>query len=130
MRIGAIKRTMLFSLLVSAVAGCASPETTRREMASWEGRPVKELIAAWGIPDRQQMFEGKRFYTWVWRGAQGSVAVPDVSTKAEGPTRGMGYHMSETQAYCERVAQIDEGEAIVQHMTWEGNGCAGFGRKQ
>lgn len=109
MRNAPIKRTMLFSLLASAVAGCASPETTRSERASWEGRPVKELIAAWGIPDRQQMFEGKRFYTWVWRGAQGSVAVPDVSTKAEGPTRGMGYHMTETQAYCERVAQKTRG---------------------
>jgi hypothetical protein len=89
-----IRHTILLPLLATAMAGCASPETTRREMASWEGRPVKELIAAWGVPDRQQMFEGKRFYTWVWRGAQGSVAVPDVSTQAGAPTRGMGYHMS------------------------------------
>ena len=128
-RMWTIKHTILFSLLVAALAGCASPETTRREMASWEGRPVKELIAAWGVPDRQQMFEGKRFYTWVWRGAQGTVAVPDVSTKALAPTRGVGYHMSEGQAYCERVAQVDEEAAVVQHITWEGNGCAGFGRK-
>jgi hypothetical protein len=125
-----IKHPILFPLLVTVVAGCASPDTTRREMASWEGRPVKELIAAWGVPDRQQMFEGKRFYTWVWRGAQGSVAVPDASTKTAAPTRGMGYHMSETQVYCERVAQVDEAAAIVQHITWDGNGCVGFGRKE
>ena len=125
----AIKHTILFLLLVGTLASCASPEATRREMASWDGRPVKELIAAWGIPDRQQVFEGKRFYTWVWRGAQGSVAVPDVSTKAETPTRGTGYHMTQAQAYCERVAQVDEAQ-VVQHVTWDGNGCAGFGRKE
>ena len=123
-----IKHAILFALLVTLLASCASPETTRKEMASWEGRPVKELLAAWGIPDRQQMFEGKRFYTWVWRGTQSSVAVPDVSSNAQAPTRGMGYHMSETQAYCERVAQVDEG--VVQHITWDGNGCTGFGRKE
>jgi hypothetical protein len=77
----AIKHTILFPLLLTALAGCASPETTRTEMASWEGRPVKELIAAWGVRDRQQMFEGKRFYTWVSRGAQGSVAVPDATRR-------------------------------------------------
>ena len=125
----AIEHTILFLLLVSALTSCASPEATRREMASWEGRPVKDLVAAWGVPDRQQMFEGKRFYTWVWRGAQGSVAVPDVSTKAETPTRGMGYHMTQTPAYCERVAQVDEA-GVVQHVTWDGNGCTGFGRKE
>lgn len=125
-----IKHAILFPLLVTALAGCASRDTTRADMASWEGRPVKELIAAWGVPDRQQVFEGKRFYTWVWRGTQGSVAVPDVSTKAEAPTRGMGYHMSETQAYCERVAQVDEAGALVQQITWNGNGCVGFGKKQ
>jgi hypothetical protein len=124
-----IKYAILFPVLVTALAGCTSAETTRREMASWEGRPVKELIAAWGVPDRQQMFEGRRYYTWVWRGAQGSVAVPDVDTKSETPTRGMGYHMSEIQGYCERVAQVDEAAAVVQHMTWDGNGCAGFGKK-
>jgi len=123
------KHTILVALLVAAMAGCASPETTRREMASWEGRPVAELIAAWGIPDRQQTFEGKRFYAWVWRGAQGAVAVPDVSTKAATPTRGTGYHMNETQGYCERVAQVDD-EKVVQRITWDGNGCTQFGRKE
>jgi len=121
------KHVVFVPLMATVMTGCSSPETTRVEMTSWEGRPVKELIAAWGIPDRRQTFEGKLFYTWVWQGAQGAVAVPDVSTKAGAPTRGMGYHMSETQGYCERVAQVDEA-AIVQRMTWEGNACRGFGR--
>jgi hypothetical protein len=42
----------------------------------------------------------------------------------------MGYHMSETRVYCERVAQVDDSEALVQHITWDGNGCVGFGRKE
>jgi len=125
----ATEHTIFFVLLAGALVSCASPEATRKEMASWEGRPVKELIAAWGVPDRQQVFEGKHFYTWVWRGTQGSVAVPDVSTKSETPTRGMGYHMTQGQAYCERVAQVDEAE-VVQHVAWDGNGCTGFGRKE
>jgi hypothetical protein len=38
--------------------------------------------------------------------------------------------MSETRVYCERVAQVDEAGALVQHITWDGNGCVGFGRKE
>jgi hypothetical protein len=41
----------------------------------------------------------------------------------------MGYHMTQTPAYCERVAQVDEA-GVVQHVTWDGNGCTGFGRKE
>jgi hypothetical protein len=117
--------------LIALLVGCAtSPETVRKEMASWEGRPVKELIASWGMPDRQQTFEGKRYYTWVYRTTQGVVAVPDMSTNSNmGPTRGMGQHMTGGPAYCDRVAQVND-EGVVEHVTWEGNSCGGFGKKQ
>jgi outer membrane protein assembly factor BamE (lipoprotein component of BamABCDE complex) len=124
-------KTRVAMALIALLAGCAtSPEAVRKEMASWEGSPVKELIASWGVPDKQQTFEGKRYYTWVYQTTQGVVAVPDVSTKSGmGPTRGMGQHMTEGQAYCERVAQVS-GDGIVEHVTWEGNSCGGFGKKQ
>ena len=116
--------------LIVVLVGCAtSPETIRKEMASWEGSPAQELIASWGVPDRQQTFEGKRYYTWVYRTTQGSVVVPDVPTRSNlGPTRGMGQHTTEGQGYCERVAQLSEA-GMVEHIRWEGNSCGGFGKK-
>ena len=123
-----LKHTIVFPLLAIALTGCASPDTTRREMTSWEGRPVKEPV---GCARSTADVRRQAFLHLVWRGAQGSVAVPDVSTNARAPTRGTGYHMSQTQTYCERVAQVDEeAAAVIQSITWEGNGCSGFERKE
>src|SRR5207249_547104 len=97
-RMTTLKHTIVFPLLAIALTGCASPDTTRREMTSWEGRPVKEPV---GCARSTADVRRQAFLHLVWRGAQGSVAVPDVSTNARAPTRGTGYHMSQTQTYCE-----------------------------
>ena len=116
--------------LIVALAGCAtSSETVRKEMDSWNGSPVKALMAQWGMPDKQQTFEGKRYYTWIYRTTQGSVVVPDVPTNSNvRPTRGMGQHTTEGEVYCERVAQVNDA-GMVEHVTWEGNRCGGFEKK-
>jgi len=123
-------RTTVGISLIAGLAGCApSSETIRKEMDSWNGSPVKALMAQWGVPDKQQTFEGNRYYTWIYRTTQGSVIVPDVPTNSNvGPTRGMGQHTTEGEAYCDRVVQVND-EGVVEHVTWEGNSCGGFGKK-
>lgn len=122
-----IKCRVLVSLVL-AVTACGSPKMTRQDMESWDGKLFRELVEAWGIPDRQQTFEGKRYYFWTFRGTQGSVNVPDMEGAGPSLGKGTGYHTESTRAYCDRTAQVSDA-GVVEHITWDGNACGRYKRK-
>jgi hypothetical protein len=111
------------------LAACGSQTMTREDMQSWDGKSFKALVEAWGVPDRQQTFEGKRYYFWTYRGTQGSVSVPDVEGAAPSLGKGSGYHTESTRAYCDRTVQVSN-DGIVEHVTWDGNACSRYRGKE
>ena len=123
-----IHRAVLVSPLLLALAACASSAPSREAMDSWNGSSLSELTAAWGKPDRVQTFEGKRYYTWVWRGKQGVTNVPDMNTPA-GPGMRAGYHTEQATSYCDRTAQVSDAGAL-EHLTWDGNACGQFAKQR
>lgn len=123
-----MKQAILLSPLVLALAACASSATTREAMESWNGSSLRELTDAWGNPDKVRTFEGKRYYTWAWRGKQGVANVPDMGTTAT-PGMRTGYHTEQTAAYCDRIAQVNDA-GRVEHLTWDGNACGQFAKSR
>lgn len=58
-----------FLVVILFAAGCT---TLKEVMSSWEGRPVDELLSAWGAPDsRIQLKDGGQVLTWttLWNDA-------------------------------------------------------------
>src|SRR5215831_1990735 len=123
-----IFKLTLGATLVLALGACGSAKMTREDMESWNGRSFDELVQAWGVPGRQQSFEGKRYYFWAWRGTQGSMSVPDVGGAPSTLGKGTGYHTESTRAFCDRTAQVSDA-GVVEHITWDGNACGRYRRR-
>jgi hypothetical protein len=118
-----MRHPALAFFLALALPACGSPKMTREDMESWDGKSFRQLVEAWGVPDRQQTFEGKRYYFWTFQGTQGSsVSVPDVEGSSRALGKGTGYHTESTRAFCDRTAQVND-SGVVEHVTWDGNSC-------
>jgi hypothetical protein len=117
-----MRHPALAFFIALALAACSSPKMTREDMESWDGKSFRQLVEAWGVPDRQQTFEGKRYYFWTFHGTQGNVSVPDVEGSSRALGKGAGYHTESTRAFCDRTAQVND-SGVVERVTWDGNSC-------
>lgn len=102
-------KASLFLFVVGIVAGCVH-QPMNAVIASWQGQPVAEVVAAWGTPSEELLLEGKRLL--LWNTFAGKLA--PAGTKSLAPPPG--------QKYCVRLLKVD-GKGRIVEGTWDGNDC-------
>ena len=123
--------------LALLLTGCATVDTMNYIMGSWEGENVAEVTRAWGYPNEERTFQGRKIYVWTdsqitsmpgltTNTTRTSVAVAagpgqinaNVKQNSVGSIIGGG-----PQSYtCIRTLEVDDKE-IVRGWGSQGNGC-------
>lgn len=107
-------------LALSLVAGCvAQPAETPadRAIAYWLGRPLDEVIAAWGVPAEEQTTEGRHRYLWSATHYGRSYYPANFY-----PAASLPFGKTPEQLACKGVMEVDE-RGIVTAASWEGHEC-------
>lgn len=106
------------AILAGMLGGCAGPDRYRRELATWRGQPVGDLLASWGAPDAETEAGGRRVMTWVRQRSSSYGGMPirrDGQIVGHTPVR-------TTSLICRTHIEVDGAGLIV--WTWaEGNDC-------
>jgi hypothetical protein len=80
-----------------------------RTIASWQGRHLSEVVAAWGQPSEELHIEGKRLLVW---NSYGDTPAAQSSVPSGATT-------------CVRLLHADRKGKIVDGA-WDGNDCPGW----
>jgi hypothetical protein len=116
--------SMLASLTLVLLAGCATTADVDKAKASWRGATYDEVVRAWGQPASQVTLDnGLPAYTWISQGNGGgfgsSVGVFGGSggggVGISMPLPGMGGTIS---GQCQRTLSFNEGRVVDQ--IWQG----------
>jgi hypothetical protein len=94
-------RAALILAVCLACLGCAATDITSK-MATWEGRPISELSAAWGEPDSCSDADGSRRCSW--------------TNQIDKPF---------TSLACTRTVELNAADQVVG-WRWRGDRCAEF----
>lgn len=99
-------------LSLATLAGCTTMAMDSM-MSSWQGRPLPEVVAAWGTPSEELNVDGQHLFLWnTYNGILATSATPK-------PAQSAG------SKYCMRLLQVDRTDTII-YGNWEGNDCPGF----
>jgi hypothetical protein len=96
------------------MAGC-SHGALNGKMASWQGQPIDELIAAWGPPHRTEPAGTGTVYLW-YDEVRVPLNTPEKGSVAAGDTD----YFVRTQ--CQRILAVDS-EGSITGWRWRGNNC-------
>lgn len=112
------RRGLLPALLL--LAGCVvQPAETPadRAITYWVGRPLDEVIAAWGEPAEEQTREGHHHYVWPATHYGRSYYPANLY-----PADALPFGKTPEQLACKGVLEVDE-RGIVTAASWEGYEC-------
>ncbi len=103
----------VYLVILLFAAACATVEKHEAKLQSWVGKPVDQLIMAWGQPAGvTDVGNGKKMYHFNWSSA------PVYNTTANAFT---GVQTTSYQNYCNNTFMIDNG--TVTSWSWKGNTC-------
>jgi uncharacterized protein YceK len=108
-------RHLLVLLMVAALSGCASTRKYERQLDSWIGHDVNEMLSAWGAPASTfEMPNGNKMYVFMQTGGTSSTAYALPYTAAV-----VG---SSEANWCKTTFMVDT-KSKVQSWSHEGNMC-------
>lgn len=122
-----MRKALLGAALVAVLSGCASGgKFMDTAMSSWVGSSIDEVTAAWGYPDEERTFNGRKLYVWH---RNGSFLAPSTTTlngqvNSFGQVSGtaMTWGGGTIPVFCTRTLEVDEAGKVVR-WEWKGNNC-------
>ncbi len=96
-------RFLTSAMVAAALAGCTA-QYMDRGSEKMRGKPVSDLVAAWGPPTGEVELGGLRYYSWTGSTAAGIAA----------------------NATCTAQAIVDD-QDVIRELKWNASGVAGWG---
>jgi hypothetical protein len=115
-------------LVTLGLAACATRADFEATLDTWVGATEKDLVTAWGPPERVYEIEGQRYLTWEKESTR--AAYPPSSTFSVfsggggvgyGVGVGTGFPAVTTTSGCEITYLFEDGRA--RSWRWEGEDC-------
>ena len=113
MRSGFCLFKVWYLFLGLAVLGGCTTIAMNSVVASWQDRPLPEVITAWGSPSEELNVDGQHLFLW---NTYNGILAPPGASKPLQPA---------DSKYCIRLLQVDRTDRII-YGNWEGNDCPGF----
>jgi len=105
-------RLTLMLLALAIAAGCTN-QAMNSVIASWQNRPVSEVIAEWGQPSEELRVSGKHLFIWnTYDGILSPPHSPSPSSRRDTNN-------------CIRLLGVDRSGKVISGA-WEGNSCPGL----
>jgi hypothetical protein len=130
----AILKKTLFCTVICLLAACAtySKQQVDSQLAEFKGLTLQQLIALWGVPNRQFAANGQQFVEWVKQESSNARSSVSIGSGTGGRNSFFGIGVSipiESEPdTCQLTATTDETKSQVLHLQWQGdqNFCGTF----
>ena len=120
-----LRLTLILGFL-SAQIGCAtySKQQVDQTLEQFKGLSLQQLIAAWGVPNKQVEVNGQYFVEWIAEEDSGSSSI-SLGTGGGGRHSffglGLTLPIEHENDICVRQAKLDEKQQIVIQLKWRGD---------
>ncbi len=129
-----ILKNLIVCSAISLITSCAtySPKEVDQQLSQFNGLTLQQLIALWGVPNRQFEANGKQYVEWQKQeddGSQSRVSIGS-GTGGRGSFFGIGVSipLSSEPDICQLRATTDSEKSTVLDLHWQGdkNYCGEF----
>jgi hypothetical protein len=129
-----IFKNILTLSIICLLTGCAtySRQQVDAQLAKFNGLTLQQLIALWGVPNRQFEASGQQFVEWIKQDADQSRSSISIGSGTGGRNSFFGIGVSipiESEPdMCQLRATIDAQKTQVLSLSWQGdkNYCGEF----
>ncbi len=116
-------KKILFILTIILLSGCVSKKQVDQKISAWDNVTLTDLISAWGLPGKEQVIAGRKFYVWNNKDNSNSPAI-GISAGSFGGRGGISigtlFGGGSEENFCSRVVEVGDNDQIID-IQWTGN---------